>query len=584
MPDRKKNKLTLENFETHLTTVVLEKGHDYFENGAVTDLTSESVGVWNAVVTGSEDYQVEIVFSGEFISSCSCDCPHEAEFCKHIVATLYAIWEYSQDITGKTTKDSSIFKKNANKKDIAGIVNDLSETELRQFVIEYGENNPDFRDLLRIHFSHPDKTNGRTIYSGLIRKAADNAGGRGRFIDYYNGGNFVRKIDKLLAKASSALRIKHYVVAADIAFAVIENVHEILKDTDDSGGGIGGCIRDGFEILMRLVVEDLPFDLKERIFKDAAKEAKDSRYEHVGFDDNWLGIVVAATYDQKSENNALELIDTMLASCKNKKDEWYKEYNTQRLIKHKLTLLRKMGRRKEADSLRLEFLHLSDLRIELIEECILKRDYAEAKRLIKEGIEIAVKKKHPGTVDEFKRILLRIAEQEKDIPAFRIVARDLCEGGRHMEYYKALRDTYTKDEWPVIAEAFIKEIQEQNKAGNGIYFNDDSRLADIFTEEKYLDRLLLLLQGSTSLLFIDRYSHLLAAKFPVDILLVYKKAIIEYAEQNTGRNHYITIRERLRKMQTWEGGGKIVKELVVQFTAQYKARKAMIEELGKIIY
>jgi len=243
-----------------------------------------------------------------------------------------------------------------------------------------------------------------------------------------------------------------------------------------------------------------------------------------------------------------------------------------------------MGRRKEADSLRLEFLHLSDLRIELIEECILKRDYAEAKRLIKEGIEIAVKKKHPGTVDEFKRILLRIAEQEKDIPAFRIVARDLCEGGRHMEYYKALRDTYTKDEWPVIAEAFIKEIQEQNKAGNGIYFNDDSRLADIFTEEKYLDRLLLLLQGSTSLLFIDRYSHLLAAKFPVDILLVYKKAIIEYAEQNTGRNHYITIRERLRKMQTWEGGGKIVKELVVQFTAQYKARKAMIEELGKIIY
>ena len=116
----------------------------------------------------------------------------------------------------------------------------------------------------------------------------------------------------------------------------------------------------------------------------------------------------------------------------------------------------------------------------------------------------------------------------------------------------------------------------------GIRFNDDTRLADIFVEEQYWERLLQLIQGSATLHFIDSYSSWLTSKFPGEILQVYSKALIEYASQNTGRNHYITIRERLRKMQTWDGGREMVKGLVVQFTQQYKARKAMIEELAKI--
>jgi hypothetical protein len=82
--------------------------------------------------------------------------------------------------------------------------------------------------------------------------------------------------------------------------------------------------------------------------------------------------------------------------------------------------------------------------------------------------------------------------------------------------------------------------------------------------------------------FVDRYAHLLATKYPREILLAYKEAIIKYATQNTGRNHYAVIRETLRKLLAWEGGRKVVEELVDQFTVQYKARKAMIEELAKI--
>jgi hypothetical protein len=83
--------------------------------------------------------------------------------------------------------------------------------------------------------------------------------------------------------------------------------------------------------------------------------------------------------------------------------------------------------------------------------------------------------------------------------------------------------------------------------------------------------------------FVEKYSRLLAGKFPKELLAVYKETLINYAEQNTGRNYYVTIREVLKKIQKWEGGKEVVKQLIHQFTLQYKARKAMMEELGKLI-
>lgn len=61
-------------------------------------------------------------------------------------------------------------------------------------------------------------------------------------------------------------RKKHYAVVADISFAVIENVHDIMTGMDDSDGAAGDCINEGFELLLKLCEADIPVDLKERIF------------------------------------------------------------------------------------------------------------------------------------------------------------------------------------------------------------------------------------------------------------------------------------------------------------------------------
>lgn len=242
-----------------------------------------------------------------------------------------------------------------------------------------------------------------------------------------------------------------------------------------------------------------------------------------------------------------------------------------------------MGKGIEADELRLKNLHIAEFRMEIIEEALYKNDYDLAKNLIEEGIVIAKKKKHSGNIDSYKEILLRIAFKLKDVAAIRSVARELY-AGSNMEYYRVIKNTYSKKEWPEIAEGFIKELQRKNKAiarFDGI--SNPGNLADIFIEEAYWDRLLILCQKNCHLEFVENYYEHLKDKFPEELLAVYKETLIEYAAQNTGRNYYITIRNVLKRMQGWKGGNIIVKQLIEQFIKQYKARKAMIEELEKLV-
>jgi SNF2 family DNA or RNA helicase len=72
---------------------VYERGIKYYEAGRITDIEiDESLGFVEAVVSGSEDYLVNLEFSGSGeILSADCDCPAFSEYgncCKHMIAVL----------------------------------------------------------------------------------------------------------------------------------------------------------------------------------------------------------------------------------------------------------------------------------------------------------------------------------------------------------------------------------------------------------------------------------------------------------------------------------------------------------------
>jgi superfamily II DNA or RNA helicase len=78
---------------------IYQRGSTYFEQGRVVQLDHDPVDLtWNAVVDGSDEYEVTVSFFNDKIDA-SCDCPafyDNVLSCKHIVAVLLEIAEEQQ--------------------------------------------------------------------------------------------------------------------------------------------------------------------------------------------------------------------------------------------------------------------------------------------------------------------------------------------------------------------------------------------------------------------------------------------------------------------------------------------------------
>lgn len=84
--------ITLDNFREYIEARIYWRGVEYFEDGSVTQLTTDGNGHWSAVVAGSKDYETEVDIDSDGEISWYCDCPYDrGAMCKHVVAMLLAM-------------------------------------------------------------------------------------------------------------------------------------------------------------------------------------------------------------------------------------------------------------------------------------------------------------------------------------------------------------------------------------------------------------------------------------------------------------------------------------------------------------
>ncbi len=121
-------------FEQQLASKQLQKGRFYFEEELVCNLSESAPDVWSADVSGKNDYRVQLTIANDVVTQTYCDCPHEVEFCKHVVAVLYCIAEKSGDSSDR---------------DFVRLVNEMPIEDLRKLVIRYGDGSEEFREMVK---------------------------------------------------------------------------------------------------------------------------------------------------------------------------------------------------------------------------------------------------------------------------------------------------------------------------------------------------------------------------------------------------------------------------------------------------
>jgi len=142
--------INLENFKIIVDPVVYDRGLEYSSKDLILHLESIDSNNFNAVVSGTENYTVNITLGlEEKILTFECSCPfNSSPICKHIVAVLLLI---------KEKKDNNIAIPKGSLSKINNSLNDFSKEELSQLVLNLAKSNPRIKNKvlheLGIHFN-----------------------------------------------------------------------------------------------------------------------------------------------------------------------------------------------------------------------------------------------------------------------------------------------------------------------------------------------------------------------------------------------------------------------------------------------
>ncbi|MDX1407435.1 MAG: SWIM zinc finger family protein [Saprospiraceae bacterium] len=110
------------DFEEHVHAIILERGKEYFDRGAVHDIDKTAEG-WTMSIEGQTQYTV-VLRGHRRLEDWFCECPHaHGPVCKHVVAALYAVRRHA-------------------KQDIEQSLDTMTDDELRTFLANEAVNNP----------------------------------------------------------------------------------------------------------------------------------------------------------------------------------------------------------------------------------------------------------------------------------------------------------------------------------------------------------------------------------------------------------------------------------------------------------
>jgi len=568
-------KIPLNQFEQYIEETILKRGLSYFKSGYVGEPEEITQGVYEAIVSGSEDYHVDLKIKSGIITEYTCTCPYDiGPVCKHVAAVLFYLQQDVLELKPKViplqkAKEKAAAKK-VKKKTIAEQINDMLEKithdELKQFILEKAKIDLSFRNTFLSSFAYQNAHESKELYAKQVKSILRTASGRDGFI-YWNQAVGVGKlVSELLATAQKQSENKNYKSAIFATTAVMEEMTAALQFADDSNGDIGGNIDYAFEILYDMAKEKLPEEIRTLFFEYCLSAFEKRIYS--GW--NWhLGLLQIASEIISNAEEAQRIL-----ACLDKVQ--HSEYEREEVQRIKFKIIKKTKGEKEADKFIGQNLSNPSFRRDAISKVLKNKNYEKAISIAKDGVKSDEKNK-PGLAKEWYDWLLKIAEAQKDKEKIIEYARLLfIDNFRHeQDYYQLMKNNIEPGSWNLFVEDIIKDITLKKR------WLDFDLIAKIYIREEWWSRLLALIKQNPSLSYIENYEKYLSENYSDELVKLYALAVVSQMSHSTGRSHYQTACKYLRRMIKL-GGRESVEKIISDFRAQYPQRRALMEELNRV--
>jgi len=259
--------LTLRAIQELADTRTFARGNAYFHDGTVGLLDADEYEV-RADVQGTQRYRVRLTAGSDGELEYECDCPvgDDGTFCKHAVAVALSwlenageeVFEPSEKESAKPRK-----KRKTHEEQIREYLETLSESALREWLIEAADRDRGIRDKLL--FSAKAKAGGDIAsLKSVVRQATKVSG----FVDWRDAGDYANRLSDLAHMLDERIADDNpkLVELIEEAIAQAENA---LEHIDDSDGSVMPAIMQLREVHERACdsLEPDPVALAERLFQ-----------------------------------------------------------------------------------------------------------------------------------------------------------------------------------------------------------------------------------------------------------------------------------------------------------------------------
>ncbi len=559
-------RIPLNEFEQLIDEKILKRGLSYFNSGAITDFSEISTDEYEAVVSGTEEYTVQLEISNNTIIEHNCDCPYDMEpICKHVVAVIFHLQQDELELNQPNLPKPKKKKTKSISQQVKELLKAISHNELIEFVQENSKKDKKFRNYFLASFGHLNQNQSKEFYQKQIHSILQSAAGRDGWIGWSDMKYVVNTTEPFLENAEKYLVNNNFENVFFISTALLEEMTEAFQYGDDSNGDLGYFVESAMELLLKLTQEKLPKALEEEIFEYCVFSFKQQLFEGWDWHLGMLHIACALIEKESDADIILNCLDSVNG-----------QYERERAQSFKLDLLRRFKDEKEVEKYINEHISNSSIRTKEIEKAFADKNFEKVINLSNDGINCD-KKDKPGLVKIWYNWLLKVAQSQKDTSKIIEYSRFLFIDDFHPEqdYHQILKDTIEEENWHPFLEDIIKEITPKNR------WTYTGLIRKIYIKEEWWDRLFLMLKQNLSMENIQQNEQYLAKDYSPELIELYSERITDYVEKYIGRNHYQTACGYLRRMKKL-GGNEHVNDLMELFRKQYPQRKALMDELTRV--
>ncbi|BEP27846.1 SWIM zinc finger family protein [Helicovermis profundi] len=573
------------NLYEYFSDVIIDRAYTYYMMDRIVELENNNNN-FLAKVIGNDIYKVNVILDkSNLITDMTCNCPYAKNGynCKHMAAVIFKIHYDIMNILSSKINEINLKENDElkldEKENILNILNDINQEELKKILLEILASNDGIYKKFESRYINKYKGDKYINYKRKIddifvyqetELEDDEYDTWNSYLGGYNNNDYyVEYSEKFVENIKIVLNSINELIEEDIFLTL--NIIKYLVSKFYQNDSVGSdVVYEKIALILHTTLNKCENDKKVKVLKELI--------EIIDICDNssllleLVEVFTISFLEIEYSKIKLDYLENRILISIN---EYGIEENLDLFVwvRAKINIYYQLNYSNEMIIEEYKkYLANFNIGMELIKYCKNQENYLDAITNLK-ILRNKAKKFYNKKIATFN--LVDLYEKSNNIHKTKEELKSILftyDIG-NIESYKKLKSMHSKEDWKIESGNIIYIIKGKNHI----------KALDLYVYEKMYKDLFDSITQIDDIEILIKYEIYLKKLYPIEILNIYEKKVLKMATFTDGRNHYKRMANLISRMGKYPNGNEKIKQLVDTLIGKYSRRRAMKEELLKVL-